>query len=430
LVLPVRLPTALSNQACLEHYLADPSKWHKIDLVRHSDPNAVGGWRYEAHLMALIAPYVTPTVAQRRADTVIATVDRQAGIDVNVSNITVASHVHGCDVRITQVVRDETRREADHRRLRRERRQQRDLDRSRRATNSAQYQLSKRQEKRARRRAAASLLPQDVIPAGPRKATSNGKPLQSFRRDKLSKTYGRGRLALAADAGSAAQARRDHARLVAGDLVHEHGYVSVIEDCSISVWSRSWGRALAAFTPGMLVSAIARESAAVARLAHANSGLVRASTLTTAMSQHCPCGARVSKILANRVHICLQCGLRGDRDAVSAVLASFVTFGDRADPSSALVDYDASHAALDELAPILSRTLPGWQGTPSESNTLTARGGTSIARHEADTRRQRCGGSAKREQASRSTPNETDVSQTKSERARTRFHMSMRVLRR
>ena len=423
LVLPVRLPTAPSNQACLEHYLADPSKWHKIDLVRYSDPNAVGGWRYEAHLMVLSAPYVSPTVAQRRADTAIATADRQAGIDVNVSNITVASHVHGRDVRITQVARDETRRAADHRRSRRERRRQRDLERSRRATNQAQYHLSKRQEKRERRRAEAGLPPQNVIPAGPRKAASNGRPLQAHRRDQLSKTYRRGRLALAADAGSAAQARRDRARSVAGELVHEHGYTLVVEDCSIRAWSRSWGRALAAFTPGMLISAIECEATAVAHIAQSSSGLARASTRATAMSQHCPCGARVPKTLANRVHVCPQCGLRGDRDAVSAVLASFVTFGDRTDLTSALVDYDSSRAALDELAPALSRTLVGWQGTPSESNALTARDGTSIARHEVDTRRRRRGGSAKRGRASRSTPNETGASQTKSERTRTRVHM-------
>ena len=425
LVLPMRLPTAPSNQACLEHYLVDPSKWHKIDLVRHPDPNADGGWRYEAHLMALVAPYVSLAVAQRRTETAIATADRQVGIDVNVSNITVASHVQGRDVRITRVVRDETRQEADRRRSRRERRQQRDLDRSRRATNSAQYQLSKRQEKRERRRADAGLPPQDVTPAGSRKSTSNGKPLQSFRRDELSKTYRRGRLSLAADAGSAAQARRDRARLVAGDLVHEHGYVPVVEDCAISAWSRAWGRALAAFTPGMLISAIEREAAAVAHIVQSSIALTRASTRTTAMSQHCPCGARVSKTLAVRVHVCPTCGLRGDRDAVSAVLAAFVTFKNRTQPSTASVDYDASRAALDEVASALSRTLMGWQGSPSESNALTARDGTSVARHEVDTRRRRRGGSAKRGRASRSTPNETGASQTKSERMRMRVHMTI-----
>ncbi|MBZ0237954.1 MAG: transposase, partial [Deltaproteobacteria bacterium] len=46
LVLPVRLPTAPSNQPILDHHLADPSRWHKVDLVRRRDPQAAGGWRY------------------------------------------------------------------------------------------------------------------------------------------------------------------------------------------------------------------------------------------------------------------------------------------------------------------------------------------------------------------------------------------------
>jgi len=50
LVLPVRLSTAPSNQPILDHHLSDPSKWHKIDLVRRRDPNAAGGWRYETRL--------------------------------------------------------------------------------------------------------------------------------------------------------------------------------------------------------------------------------------------------------------------------------------------------------------------------------------------------------------------------------------------
>jgi hypothetical protein len=34
LVVPVRLPASPSNQPILDHHLADPSRWHKIDLVR------------------------------------------------------------------------------------------------------------------------------------------------------------------------------------------------------------------------------------------------------------------------------------------------------------------------------------------------------------------------------------------------------------
>ena len=153
LVLPVRLPTAPCNQPILDHHLADSSRWHKIDLVRHEDPSAAGGWRYEAHLMVLTAPYVSPAVAARRANVAIEAIDRRAGIDVNVSNVTIASHDEGRAIRLSTIGRDESQQQRDRGRRRRERRRQRELDRSRRAANRAQYQLSKRQEKQARRRA-------------------------------------------------------------------------------------------------------------------------------------------------------------------------------------------------------------------------------------------------------------------------------------
>jgi hypothetical protein len=144
LVLPVRLPTAPSNQPILDHHLADPSRWHKIDLVRRRDPSRPGGWRYEAHLMVLTTPYVSPSAAARRATVAIEAMDRTAGVDVNVSNVTVASHDLGCAIRVTRIVRDAPQEQRDRRRSRRERRRQRALDRSRRAMNRAQYQLSRR----------------------------------------------------------------------------------------------------------------------------------------------------------------------------------------------------------------------------------------------------------------------------------------------
>ena len=66
LVLPVRLPTAPCNQAHLDHHLADPALWHKVDLVRQPEPNQPGGWRYEGHLLVLTAPYASPTTVTAR----------------------------------------------------------------------------------------------------------------------------------------------------------------------------------------------------------------------------------------------------------------------------------------------------------------------------------------------------------------------------
>ena len=425
LVLPVRLPTAPSNQPILDHHLADPSRWHKIDLVRYRAPYAPGGWRYEAHLLVLAQPYVSPSASERRARVAIEAADRKAGIDVNVSNVTIASHERGEAMRITRVDRDESRRQRDRSRSRRERQRKRALDRSRRAANKAQYQLSKRQAKRARRREAAGLPPVEVIPMGPRNSRADGKPVQSFRRDQLSASYRRGRAAQAAEAEAATQARRDHARQVAADVVARHGYQLVVEDANISAWAKSWGRALAAFSPGGLITAIDREARAVAALAGGVGGVVRAATSTTALSQYCPCGVRVPKRLADRVHDCPACRLRGDRDAVAAVLASFVDLGDRSSPSSARVDYAASTGALDEIRKaLLSRdSFKGWQDTLSESTDLSTRDGSFVAWWTSTPQFVRV---ARRNvgTASCATLDETGPGQTTSERARVRTDRS------
>lgn len=379
LALPVRLPTAPSNQPILDHHLMDPSRWHKIDLVRRRDPNALGGWRYEAHLFVLTTPYVSPRAAARRAEVAVAVADRRAGIDVNVSNITIASRNGNEDVQITRIERDGSQQRADRRRTKRDRQRLRALERSRRAMNRAQYQLSKRQEKRARRRAAVGRPPAQVIPMGPRLARNDGKPLQRYAKDTLSNRYRRERAAQVAAAAATAQARRDHARAVAADVVVTHGYSLVVEDASIATWSRAWGRALAAFSPGLLVTAIDREAKAVAAIAGATGGIVRASTRTTALSQRCPCGARVAKRLTDRVHVCAACGLRGDRDAVAAVLAAFVELGDRRVAGSASVDEAAARSALPAIRRAVHEPLSGWQDTLSESTGLSAREGSFLA---------------------------------------------------
>jgi hypothetical protein len=434
LVLPVRLPTAPSNQAHLEHHLGDPSRWHRIDLVRSPAPSAPGGWRYEAHLLVLTQPYVSPRTAERRATVAIDAMDRSAGLDVNVSNITIASHALGTGIQLTRLERDATQLQRDRGRRRRERRRQRELDRSRRAANRAQYQLSKRQEKRARRRAEAGMRPVDVIPMGPRVARTDGVPLQRYRGDTLSSRYRRLRRAHAADAHAETQRRRDRARSVAADVVATHGYQLVIEDVSLSPWARSWGRALAAFSPGLLVQAIDREARAVAARAGAEGGLQRASTRTTALSQHCACGARVEKWLADRVHTCDVCKLRGDRDAMAAVLASFVVFARHDEPSTAHVDYGASRAALPEIRRTLHSTIStfdGWQDTLSESTDLSARDGSFIAWSTStpDTWGTLPGAAVARRtvgMASCSTLNEIGDSRPTSDRARLRTNMSRR----
>lgn len=430
LVLPVRLPASPSNQPILDHHLADPSRWHKIDVVRRRDPNTAGGWRYEAHLMVLVAPYVAPAAAARRARAATHIAARRAGIDVNVSNLTVASHAHGRDLRVTRVARDADAKARGIKQARRERRRQRALERSRRAANAAQYQLSRRQDKRARRREAAGLPPRQVIPAGPRRTRSDGTPLQAYRKDELSRSYRDQRAAQVAEAASVAQARRDHARQIAARLVAEHGCELVIEDTDLRGWARMWGRALAAFSPGTLVTAIEREAAAVAGIAGIVGGVVRASTRTTALSQHCLCGARVGKTLAERVHACTGCGLRGDRDAISATLAACVRV-EANRPGSAVVDESLTAALLYDLRTraVLLDSLPtsvkGRQDVPPESNVHSARDGSFVAEKGPTSHRVAMGWLGKPLARHRVQPRMSlEKYQTTPERTRTRTNLS------
>ncbi|WP_353371086.1 zinc ribbon domain-containing protein, partial [Mycobacterium sp.] len=91
-------------------------------------------------------------------------------------------------------------------------------------------------------------------------------------------------------------------------IVASHGNTITVEDCSITTWARLWGKRIALFSPGMLVAALKRECQAT------GGTLSRAGTRSTALSQHCLCGARVPKTLAQRTHDCPHCGLHADRD--------------------------------------------------------------------------------------------------------------------
>ena len=385
LVLPVRLPAAPCNQPILDHHLADPARWHKIDLVRHRDETVAGGWRYEAHLMVLTAPYVAPAVHAAREVIATTTAGRRAGVDVNVSNVTVASHAGGEDLRITRVVHDDSAKRAMVSRARRQRDRQRRLDRSRRASNPDRYELSARQRQHNQRREAAGLPPVQMIPRGPRKRRESGKPLTAYRSDTLSRAYRRERAAAAREAEAESQARRDLARQIAARFVRDHGCAFVVEDCDLAGWARHWGRRLAAFTPGLLVSALEREAAAVACLVGVDGGVERAATRTTALSQRCLCGQRVAKSLDERTHACEACGLRGDRDAVSATLAACVVVVERGRPSSASLDPVLARKVLDgrdtraRLFATLAYAFHGRQDVRSESTVQSARDGWFVA---------------------------------------------------
>jgi hypothetical protein len=168
-VLPVWLPQGAGQWAHLSHFLADPTLWHKIDLVRVRDRKAPGGWRHYAHLLIHQASYQAPATRSRRAEI---PAGRCAGIDANVSNLALASFPGEYPEQLAteQITCDAAQQQAAARAAKRARDRQRALDRSRRNTNADEYGPSQRQQKRAQRRAANGLAPRQITnPGGPRR---------------------------------------------------------------------------------------------------------------------------------------------------------------------------------------------------------------------------------------------------------------------
>jgi hypothetical protein len=138
LVLPVRLPQGAGQWPHLVHILADPTVWHKIDLVRVRDRRAPGGWRYYAHLLTHQAGYQAPSTRARRTQIPHG---RRAGVDANVSNLALASFPpeRPEQLVIAQITCTAEQQRAAQQAAREARVRQRALDRSRRNTNPDQY---------------------------------------------------------------------------------------------------------------------------------------------------------------------------------------------------------------------------------------------------------------------------------------------------
>jgi hypothetical protein len=328
-----RLPQGSGQFERLAHFLADPSVWHKIDLCRVRDRGAPGGWRYQAHLMILGTGWVGPTTAQLST---LAPTDRIGGVDGNVSNIAVACierDIAQPSLLTSHVTATDTQRETTVQEAKKARDRMRALDRSRRAANISQYGLSNKQQARAQRRQVAGLPAKAVdTPGGARDANSAGIPKRAYRKDTLSRNY-RNTRADHAPAASATVRRKDaFARQTAQVIVATHGPKLVTEDVDVRTWARRWGRGVAAFSPGRMLARLAAECTA------GGGALIKASTFTTASSQHCTCGARAKKNLSQRWHAC-PCGVEGDRDLISAALAATVTLTDPADSRTATIDH-------------------------------------------------------------------------------------------
>ena len=342
-VLPVRLPAGSGNWAYLAHFLAAREPWHKIDVVRVRDQKAPGGWRYNAHLTVHQGGYVSESTKQRRASV---PTGRISGVDGNVSKLAAVSfHPTGTTPVLADyvTVTETEKAKADTAALK-ARGRQRALDRSRRASNPNQYDLSRRQTTRATRRAAAGLPERQVqVRKGPRKANKNGVPVQAYRKDSLTDAYRTTRAIHAQESRSASKAKHARATKTAQQLITRHGANIVTEHVNMAAWARLWGKQIALFSPGMLMVALEKEAAAC------GGQVLRAGTRKTALSQHCLCQTRVPKTLADRHHLCPKCGLEGDRDLVAAAGAACVTLTNPNIPSTASRNKALAHILLQQI---------------------------------------------------------------------------------
>jgi hypothetical protein len=212
------------------------------------------------------------------------------------------------------------------------RRRARALERSRRASNPHAYGPDRRG-----RPGRGSRKP------GTRLVVSNGyRTLRAQQAD-------------AARRAAAERRRRiDH---LAIDVVATFGPSLLVEKTSKRAWMRLWGASIGRFAPATVLAAFAREAV------RAGGTLTPIDTPTTALSQHCVCGARTKKPLSQRLHACGCAYLGGQpvhRDVMSAFLHTAVT--STASPAQ----------AGDRFDPLLAATL--WGGRPGAGECLRAAG--------------------------------------------------------
>jgi hypothetical protein len=111
---------------------------------------------------------------------------------------------------------------------------------------------------------------------------------------------------------AAAERRRriDH---LAIDVVATFGPSLLVEKTSKRAWMRLWGASIGRFAPATVLAAFAREAV------RAGGTLTPIDTPTTALSQHCVCGARAKKPLSQRLHTC-GCAYLGGRPGAGGCL--------------------------------------------------------------------------------------------------------------
>jgi len=124
------------------------------------------------------------------------------------------------------------------------------------------------------------------------------------------------------------------------------------EKVSVKAWQKNWGKSISFKSPSSFQSELKRKAE------NAGGQVLMFSTRYTALSQTCLCGNKQKKSLSQRVHNCSECGLKMQRDILSAYLSRYV------DPKTETLSIQL---ARDGWLGMEQSLLHGWQKRSNQS---------------------------------------------------------------
>jgi len=217
--------------------------------------------------------------------------------------------------------------------------------------------IHQRKQQAAHLRREQKALDRSRRAANPECFDHKGRARKGMRQKNTSKRGARRKLDLA-ESERKATARRDTDRVtLTRHVVIEHGARGGIEETNYRAWQKSnfkFGRRMGLTSPGALHESLRREMTLVGGKLH------DLDAYTYAFSQHCLCGRRQKKDLKTRVHECPDCGLICDRDRLAALLMHLVVRTGAAN-------------TLDGLPPQVSDNLDGAPESTRSAHALAER---------------------------------------------------------
>jgi putative transposase len=148
----------------------------------------------------------------------------------------------------------------------------------------------------------------------------------------------------------AAQRKSSHGKLVNQTL--KLGKHIKTEKVSVKAWQKNYGKSIGFKSPSSFQSELVRKAE------NAGGTVLMFSTRKTALSQTCLCGNKQKKSLSQRVHHCSVCGLKMQRDILSAYLSRHV------DPKTELLSIQSARNGWLGMEQSL---LDGWQNGSNQS---------------------------------------------------------------